>query len=225
MYSRKMADIIKMCPKLANGMIGNGIIILTLACLLAPSLASAQRGELTAFGGWQFGGHLGVREGKLRLQANENFGGMLNLDVRPGIQLELSYTRQASVLELEEPPLGAKRELFDMTVEYFQIGALYQYEGRSERVMPFGVFTLGWTAFNPDKATISSEYLFSMSFGGGAKLLLGERFGLRVQGRLLFPIQWAGGGIFCGSGGCNAGVSGGTSIVQADVTGGLFVTF
>ncbi|MFB3146832.1 MAG: hypothetical protein ACE1ZO_06865 [Nitrospirales bacterium] len=90
MYSQRMADVIKMCRKIANGMIGNGLIKLTLACLLTPSLASAQRGELTAFGGWQFGGHLGVREGELRLQANENFGGMLNLDVRPGIQLELS---------------------------------------------------------------------------------------------------------------------------------------
>lgn len=136
MYSRKMADVIKMCRKIANGMIGNGLSILSFACLLTPSLASAQRGELTAFGGWQFGGHLGVREGELRLQANENFGGMLNFDLRPGIQLELSYTRQASVLELKEPPLGTRRELFDMTVEYFQIGALYQYEGRSERVMP-----------------------------------------------------------------------------------------
>ncbi len=220
-----MDDVIKMYRKITNATICKGLIILTLAYLLTPSLASAQRGELTAFGGWQFGGQLGVREGKLRLQANENFGGMLNLDLRPGIQLELSYTRQASLLELEEPPLGTRRELFDMTVEYFQIGALYQYEGRSERVMPFGVFTLGWTAFNPDQETISSEDLFSMSIGGGAKLLLGERFGLRVQGRLLFPIQWAGGGLFCGSGGCNAGVSGGTSIVQADVTGGLFVTF
>ncbi len=225
MYSQRMADVIKMCRKIANGMIGNGLIILTLACLLTPSLASAQRGELTAFGGWQFGGHLGVRQGELRLLANENFGGMLNLDVRPGIQLELSYTCQTSVLELKEPLLGTRRELFDMTVEYFQIGALYQYEGRSERVMPFGVFTLGWTAFNPDKATISSEYLFSMGVGGGAKLLLGERFGLRVQGRLLFPIQWSGASIFCGSGGCSAGVGAGTSIVQADVTGGLFVAF
>ena len=50
MYSQRMADVIKVCRKIANGMIGIGLIIPTLACLLTPSLASAQRGELTAFG-------------------------------------------------------------------------------------------------------------------------------------------------------------------------------
>lgn len=39
------------------------------------------------------------------------------------------------------------------------------------------------------------------------------------------PINTYGGGLFCGSGGCNIGVSGGSSLLQADITAGLVMRF
>lgn len=49
-------------------------------------------------------------------------------------------------------------------------------------------------------------------------------FGSQV-GCFLLPIQWAGGGLWCGTSGCGIGLSGGSSILQGDVTAGLTVAF
>ncbi len=80
-------------------------------------------------------------------------------------------------------------------------------------------------AFQPRTATTGSEWRFSFRFALGAKALFSERVGLRGEAGLLLPIQWAGGGIFCGGGGCSGALTEGTAVVQGSLGGGLTIVF
>ena len=204
-------------------------ILVAVALLLsASSIPHAQelpRIEITPFGGYQWGGTASGWEGELRIPSTGNWGIALNVDVRPETQLELCFTRQYSSLEVRWYDYTMPREeLFNMAVEYYHIGALQKLRGPGD-FGPFTVLTIGATRFAPDSNEYGDEWLFSMAFGLGVKVPVGERFALRLQGRLLMPIQWAGGGLWCGTGGCGIGLSGGSSIIQGDVTAGLAIAF
>ena len=71
----------------------------------------------------------------------------------------------------------------------------------------------------------SSNNWFTAGFGGGLRYHIGERLGIRLQARLLLPMQFGGVGFGCGigtgGGSCGAGVSTYTNIIQGDFTGGI----
>jgi hypothetical protein len=190
---------------------------------LAQSGPGAHRFEISPFVGYQFGGTLRVQAGDLLLKADMNYGGTLNVAVRPGVQLELAYIRQDTELRLKDYAFGRTETLFAMAVEYFQVGGLY--EPRSGRVRPYGLVTAGLTHFNPKPEDRSSEWRFSFGLGGGFKAFVTERLGFRFQGRLLFPYFGASSGLWCSApGGCFVSFSG-RVILQADFTAGLILAF
>ena len=197
-----------------------------LAAFFSFSGAQARpRMEITPFGGYMWGGSVSGWEGEIRIPGTGNWGIALNVDMRPETQLELCFSRQYSALEVRWYDYTQPREeLFDIAVEYYQIGALQKFRGSGD-YGPYTVLTLGATRFAPNTNDYSDEWLFSMTLGLGVKVPVGERFALRVQGRFLMPIQWAGGGLWCGTGGCGIGLSGGSSILQGDITAGLSVAF
>jgi hypothetical protein len=183
----------------------------------------AHRFEISPFAGYQFGGTLRVQDGDLLIKADMNYGGTLNVTVRPGVQMEFAYVRQDTELRLRDYAFGRTETLFAMAVEYFHIGGLY--EGRSGRVRPYGLVTAGLTHFNPKPQDRSSEWRFSAGLGGGIKAFVTERLGFRFQGRLLFPYFGASSGLWCSApGGCFVSFNG-RVIVQADFTAGLILAF
>ena len=195
---------------------------LALALVLSSSQAWAQaagRFEITPFYGWQFGGGVAVIGGDLEIKDAAVYGVILDVTMRPGTQLELSYSRQET--ELQSNPFGLPREtLFDMTVEYWQIGGL----GFTQRggARPFGSFTLGATHYNPDSVTLDGEWRFSMVLGGGVKIIPSERLGIRLQGHLLTTFLSTGSGIWCGGGGCSFGLFG-SGILKGEVSAGVIL--
>ncbi len=202
-------------------MIKKGMVLLTLTLMLGLSPVWAQKGDITAFGGWQFGGSIKTSVGNLKIKDNWNFGAVLDLSIRPGIQLELSYTRMESEVNLKTT-LQPEIFLFDAVVEYFHIGALRVL--RPGKVQPYTSFTIGATHFNPKAANISSEWRFSMNLGLGVKIFPSERIGLRLQGRLMMPVLNAGAAFWVGPGGGYATV-GGEILLQGDLTAGLIIRF
>lgn len=185
--------------------------------------SSSNRLELTPFAGYQFGGSLSVIEGDLNLKDNLNYGLALDIWIPAGMQVELLYNRQDTQLEVKERISGQKSNLFDMSVNYFQIGVLRGVE--QGNTMPFGFASLGATLFDPQGSGTGSEWLFSATLGLGVKIYASENIGLRFQANLLLPFQWSGGALWCGTGGCSVGVSSGSSIVQGNVLGGLIFMF
>ncbi len=185
-----------------------------------PSGLAAQGLEITPFGGYQVGGKLQIQAGDLRISDNPNLGVILNVPLQSGGQLELLFAHQEANMKLTERATGLQETLFDMAVEYFQVGGLYEAE-RDGRVKVFGMGSLGVTHYNPKESGRSSEWRFSGGFGVGAKTFMSERVAIRTEARLMFTLINASGSIFCSSGsGCLTNVQG-TGVAQLLLTAGL----
>lgn len=202
-------------------------LMAVVAVVLGASTAWAQdRAELSGFVGYQFGGRVGLINGDLKLGDGVNYGAIFDYTIRPGGQLELSYTRQES--KLRWIPFAGTIEEIDMPIDFWQIGGVgYVDKGRTR---PFGKITLGVTHFMPQvnsigNRAISDEWRFSVVLGLGVKVIPTERVGLRLGGNLYSTFLDSGSSIWCGGGaGCSFGLFG-TGIFQADVQGGLTIFF
>ena len=195
-----------------------------------PSSSTVKGSEVSGFYGWQFGGDFTAYQGEIEIRDNENFGGSLGFPVpgKPGAMVELGYTRQNTTVDLKTYPAGFTETLFDAAVEYYQLGAMYSH--RRGNVAPFGGFTLGAARFAPKQKSfenfqLEDEWRFAMTLGLGVKSYFSERVGLRLQTRLLMPMNFYGTSFWFGSGGSGVGVSGGSAILQGDVSAGLFFLF
>jgi hypothetical protein len=205
--------------------------VIALLVVAAP-LSAQHRAEITPFVGYQFGtSKISTVAGDLSTKGEMNYGAYLNVNVRPGGQLELVYSRQESELQLKGIG-GLNQKLTDMSIEYFHIGGLgYMQQGPAQ---PFGSFTLGATRYNPKQSTIevedrpplavSDEWRFSIILGAGVKYFASERIGLRLQGHLSGTFLDTGGGVFCGFGDCSLGLFG-SGVLQGDLSGGVVVAF
>jgi hypothetical protein len=136
------------------------------------------------------------------------------------------YLRMDTKLNITTYSFGrpVESEEFDMSVEYYQIGGLNVFQMPGSNIAPFGGLTLDAARLHP-KGTVdrSDERFFSATLGGGVKIYASEQIGLRLQGRLVLPFQWGGGGLWCSTGGCSVGVGTTTSFLQGDLTAGLII--
>jgi hypothetical protein len=209
------------------------ILLVTVISSISTSRLYAQKFELTPFGGYFFAGKVTVSEGDLNVKNGGNYGFTMGMNIQPGLQVEFMFNRLDTRLVLKEWRTGTSRDLFDMSVNYFHLGAIYdakQFEGG----ILFTNFSLGATLFAPtnvnfeDKdgnliTSVEDDWRFSIGFGGGIKKYLSDKIGLRLQLRVLMPIYWAGGSIYVGSGGAGFGLGAGTALVQGDATVGLII--
>ena len=193
-----------------------------LGVLLPPVLSRATEFEVTPFVGYQFGGGFDTREGDLTIEPGANLGLVISLRTRHDGLIELLYSRQATTLEAEG--LLQSGDLFDLTVEYFHFGGLWEI--RSERTRPILGLSLGGTRLSPDEPGIEDEWAFSAGISGGVKHFLTDRLALRLEGRGLLSFFDSDGAIFCGfpPGQCGISVSG-SSFLQVDVLAGLAFRF
>ena len=210
-------------------MVFRTMVLVLLACCLATDPAQAKGLELTGFGGVILGGRVGTREGDINIIDGASYGFALNIGLQrspqSGVQVELYYKRQDSRLELETWPEGRTADLFDMSVEYFHVGVLRKL--RAGRVSPYIIGSLGSTRLNPKVRGSDDEWIFSVGAGGGVKAMSESgRVGFRLDVRFLAPLYFAGGSVFCSSGGgCSTGVAAGTVFAQLDISGGIIIAF
>ena len=179
--------------------------------------------EVFGFGGYMVSSNITVREGDLIIRDNPNYGLGLDIEIERGAMVELLWIGQQTNADLRRWQ-GGTETLFNLNIHYFQGGAVYEFrEGRKQRAIPFGSFTLGATLFDASDPSLSDEWRFSITFGVGGKFLLSDRIGIRLQARLLMPLNFSSVGMWCGTGGCGVGVGSYIAFVQADFTGGIFI--
>ena len=203
-------------------------IALAVLLMLLPDGANAQgKFELTPFGGYMFGGKMRFYEGDLKINDNANYGLVLDVEVAPDTKLELFWSQMSTTAQFKGY-YGydfLTTDPFDVNVGYIQIGSVRELN--YDNIRPFGAFTLGTTYFIPSGNTGTVNYQdtwkFSVSLGGGAKIWLSDRVGIRLQGRLMLPMFWGGVGFTVGTGGSGFTVGASTSMVQGDFTGGLII--
>ncbi len=201
------------------------LLAVVLSIVLTPAGLSAQRIEITPFGGFQFGGNLRIQSGNLNASTGLNYGFTVDVSFAPGNKIEFLYSRQETDLEFDDGTTGAVSALFDMAVEFIHVGAVYEWD--LEKVKPFVVLTGGMTHMVPQGADRESQWWVSGIFGGGAKAFVSERVGIKAQGRLAFTLVRAVGELFCAppiSGGCLVGL-GRKLMTQGMLTAGAFVAF
>jgi hypothetical protein len=192
----------------------------------SPAPVQAQGFDLTAFGGGVFGGKSDARDGRLNVLDGFSYGAALGINLGgpapSSPQLEFYYKRQDSELEFKDRQTGSKSILFDISTEYMMLGILRPIS-RGNAVV-YGVGSLGAARFSPKSSEYGDEWFFAAAGGLGAKVLAGSGpLGFRFDARLLLPIDWGSGYIFCGRGGCSTGLAGGIVFLQIDISGGIVI--
>jgi hypothetical protein len=193
---------------------------LGLLLLLLPVPGRAEgRIEITPCAGFLFGGGFQSSASGDDLTVGEapGFGLILGLRETPRTHYELLYRFQRTDLERAEGSSGAPRT--DLDIHYLHLGSTYEFP--RETVLPFISAGLGLTSFVPSGQDSSTN--FSISLGGGMKIPLTERVGLRLEGRGYLTILPDSTEIFCvvsSGGACSAGVQGDT-LVQFEVLAGI----
>jgi hypothetical protein len=199
------------------------MIVLTLMSITA---SATERFEVSAYGGALLGGRLGVRDGDLNVIDGGHFGFAFNATVSTGVQIELMYIHQPTRMEFEAYPSGEKTELFDMSVNYWQLAGVKEFEIEGyERLRPFGSLGFGLTYFYPKQSNRSSAWVTSVGFGGGMKAFVSDHFGFRAHTRFLFPVYLSSGSFYCDAGGCGAYITGGSTMFQLELSIGVIVAF
>jgi len=212
--------IAKSCPAVRTARRARLPLALGLLLLLIPAAARAELGiEITPFGGLRLGGSF--RESatgeSLRIDESAAFGLVLGLQDTPSTQYELLYSFQGTNLTGSETP-GIS--LPGLDVHYLHLGGTY--ETSQEGVRPFVSAGVGLTHLVADGGDSSTD--FSFSLGGGVKVPLSDRVGLRLEGRGYLTIFTNSAEVFCVAGGgaaCAFSVEG-DALGQVELLAGIY---
>jgi len=182
-----------------------------------------QQFELTPFAGYQLTSNLQTFSGELKINNSFNYGGIFDIRLSNDLLIELLYIRTETEVNLKKEFYQIVEKLFNMSVEYLQAGV--QVETEAGEFRPFAAFTIGATYFNPQDNNYEGDWKFSFTAGGGVKYYFTNNIGVRAQWRFLVPIYFSSTSIFCNNGYCGIIVSGGTYLLQYDLTAGLVFSF
>lgn len=197
-----------------------------MVILLLASKPAAAQVELTPFGGIMFNGNVNFYQGKLKFSDEIDYGLILGIPIDYGVKIEISYTRSESEA-VWTPGFSYEDDFpatkFNLNINYFQIGAIKDMEIQDD-FFGYGGLTLGAAYYNTT-TDISDVWRFAFGLQAGLKYFFSDVVGLRLQGRMLFPIYGGGTGMYCGigTGGSSCGLSYGGSafVLQGDITLGL----
>jgi opacity protein-like surface antigen len=113
---------------------------------------------------------------------------------------EFYYSRQSAGIDRAPATVDPTLEL---DISHFLLGGTYV--GGGERVRPFMSAGIGAAHLSPDKPGYESDTVFAFGIGGGAQLFPANRFGVRLEGRLLGSVIDSDSAIFCASGPAGSG--------------------
>lgn len=187
------------------------LITLAVAALVWAPAAALAEAELTAVLGYRGGDSSFLVEADApfivcvtspcivadaRTPESGVLGLVLDVPIRQGWMFEALLNRQDADLRLASHPSNGtlRAESFELTT--FQVGLQRRWEPVAGGLEPFVAGGIGVARVESSGATLTrpivpgdvgrrlgAEEGFSASLGGGARLALGERFGLRLEGR------------------------------------------
>ena len=187
--------------------------------LLALVTTQANSFEITPLLGYNFGDTLAKTTSgeSIKPVASTSLGFIVGFNRDASSQYEFLYSHQDTELRSNSLTPGPT---IDLTVDYYHIGGTTLY--KSGNLRPFVSGAMGITHLSPG-ANLSSETRLSFSIGGGVKVPLSERIGLRFEGRGYGTVFDSSAAIFC-SGGCVARFSG-SVYLQFEAMAGVIIAF
>jgi len=198
-------------------------LVLAFFMLALSHAAPARAVEVAPFIGHRFGGSFedSITATNFEVSDAAAYGLVLDFDLEPDKQIEVYLSRQNTHLSTGDP-LFTPNPLFDLTVDYYHIGGLYMLPA-GDRVRPFLTGTFGVTRMAPEPADLTTEYRFSLSLGGGAKIFFTKNLGLRFDLRGIYTALNANTEVFC-SGGCTIKLNS-SGFVQTEASAALMMRF
>lgn len=208
------------------------VFLTALICICTQNLFAQI--EITPFGGWHWTGKVPAYRQNIKVSDEGNYGIRVGATVRPQVVAEFEWSHTSNAAMGREYLINGNLGDFvtvPLRMNYYMLGI--QYESTFDDVLiPYGLVNFGLMNIAADSFNnygSVSEIFFTAGVGGGFKYFFSEHVGIRLQARLLFPMQFGGVGFGCGigtgGGGCGAGVSTYTSIIQGDFTGGIVLKF
>ena len=159
-------------------------LLVGLVLLVTSPPAWSQNVEITALGGYRFGGTLEAVSGDLVVEASPSFGLTVGFQVRHDMQMELLYSRQSADLTASTDGAGDEPEITRLGVGYWHVGCLYELRPPGG-IRPYVALRLGATRFDPIDIEADSIWRFSGGFGAGVRVFFTESFGVRVEAQVL----------------------------------------
>ncbi len=199
-------------------------LLLGIVMTAFANMAFAQI-EVNAYGGYMPGSHTMYNYNgyRLRIDGGGNFGVGFGVQTPMGVLAELSYMRLSSTLR-QQGGIADVVEPQPVNVEYYQLGLYRPVIATDGTFVPYGLFSLGASRFNPTQYT-QDYWRFAIGLGVGMKYFFTDAVGIKLQARMLMPLYFGGLGFGCsigtGGSGCGGGAYMGTEILQGDFTGGV----
>jgi hypothetical protein len=151
----------------------------------------------------------------------------LEFMLRPNKGIELMYLWQKTTAPTTYRPEGRFADQFadlDLNINYIMLGGNSYVRNATGKLEGFGGLSLGCgivNADNPETNESASATKFAWGFRLGGNIWLNDRIGIKLQGDLLSLVQGAGGGLYFGTGGAGAGISGYSTMYQFGLGGGI----
>ena len=198
----------------------NALVIAILLSAIVFEVNAQKKIEIFGLAGYQLNGDVTVARGELSFDDGVSYGLGIDIPVDRFMSAEISWSMASSNVSLDEY-LGSNIQISELYIHTFQAGALVEPK-KGQKVSPFGLFSLGATLFTPTEGNYDDEWRFSIALGGGVKIEMSDKVGLRLQGRLLIPMQFEGGSVYIGTGGAGVAIGAYTAFVQGDFSGGIY---
>jgi opacity protein-like surface antigen len=182
----------------------SGSVATAAAALLCLASSPAQAEEPREYNNWEFTPFVGymaggefedpLDESDRDLDAGTSYGLFVDAAAEWWRHYEMLYMRQGTEVD------GI--ETFDLDVEYLQFGGTVSYpDTEATHFIPYFGMTVGAARFSPDQAGLDDETKFAFTVGGGVRVPITERFGVRLDLRAFATVMDADSDIFCVSSG------------------------
>ena len=193
------------------------LLLAGVAATVAMPLSGQFR--ITPTAGYSFGGSITSSNTTYSLDDAFSWGGVLGFDVARQGTFELVFDWSSTDVTERDRGTNVRSRLGPVDVWSLQGGGLYEFGG-SRNVSPFLAGGLGVSVYNPGDfegfGQLGTETRFGFNVGLGADV---ARW-IRVGSRLWMTLLNAGGGFWCGPGGCAIG-GGGEVLARWELYGGI----
>jgi opacity protein-like surface antigen len=197
-------------------------LILPFLCLTVAQTSYAEGFTITPLVGVRTSDSLEdeVTEQTIDIDNSSSLGFILSMQSSHDTAYDLYYSRQET--DLSTRSIDDPNDNLGIKIEYIHIGGTVDYE--VDKLYPFITGGLGVTRISATDIDTSTESKFSLSVGGGLKVPITKRVGLRFEGRALGTSIDGNGSALCNNGHCAVQFKG-SIFLQIEASLGLSIAF
>jgi len=195
-------------------------LVLITGCIAVSAQPTV---TLLTFESYTFSDQFSAEYGEGKIGDGFQWGGGLEFGLSETTAIEVIYqTMKADVSYYGlDTNLSPKLIEGSSAINYMLVGGT-RFAPLNEKVSAFGTINMGVGWSNPSDELQSDGFTrFSVGARLGLRIMVSEKVSLRAHGQVISPVQWAGGGMYFGTGGTGAGVSTGSTTWQFNLGGSL----